>query len=500
MKNISRSKKLFLNGFSGLTKEVASVICSMILPRCILLYFGSELNGLVSSIGHFLSFISFLDMGVSAVVISNLYRPLADKDNLKLSMVVASARKFFRNIAKVLLIYVAVLCIIYPHIAASSYSYLFVVSLILILSASQFAKFYFGITNQLVIAADQRSYIYINFITFTQILHMVVCVALMKMGCSIHIMKLAGTAVFITRPIFYGYYVRHHYEINKNVVYEHEPIRQKWNGLIQHTASVVNRTTDIVILSVLSSLKDVSVYSVYYLVVSGVETILMAVVSGLEALWGNMIAKGEKKILKKSFEQTEWIIHNAVVLLFVLAGLLIIPFIKLYTKGIQDANYIRPVFAVLMTSAFAVECVRIPYFRMIKAQCHFKETQIATLVQPIVNLVLSVVLVIGFGMVGVAIGTLCSMIYHTIYVAWYCNKIFFEQGMKRFWKYVFIDIIMVLLMIVVAGKFNYEVKSYFDWLILAVVYGIICLIIVFVVNIVMNRKIMSSILLERKRK
>ena len=55
---MSRKKKLLLNSSLGLVKQLVLVICGFILPRYMLLYYGSDVNGLVSSITHFLGFIS----------------------------------------------------------------------------------------------------------------------------------------------------------------------------------------------------------------------------------------------------------------------------------------------------------------------------------------------------------------------------------------------------------------------------------------------------------
>ena len=84
---MSRRKKFLLNTGMGILKQLVTVICGFILPRYMLLYYGSSINGLISSISHFLSFISLLDMGVGAVVQANLYKPLAEKDNAQISRI-----------------------------------------------------------------------------------------------------------------------------------------------------------------------------------------------------------------------------------------------------------------------------------------------------------------------------------------------------------------------------------------------------------------------------
>ena len=72
----SRKKRLILNTCSSLIFQVITIVCGFILPRLILEAFGSAVNGLVNSITQFLAIISFLELGVGAVIQSSLYKPL----------------------------------------------------------------------------------------------------------------------------------------------------------------------------------------------------------------------------------------------------------------------------------------------------------------------------------------------------------------------------------------------------------------------------------------
>ena len=49
---MNRKQKLFLNGGMGLLKQIVAMICGFLLPRYMLEYYGSEVNGLISSITH----------------------------------------------------------------------------------------------------------------------------------------------------------------------------------------------------------------------------------------------------------------------------------------------------------------------------------------------------------------------------------------------------------------------------------------------------------------
>ncbi len=135
------------------------MISGFILPPFIIGAYGSEINGLTNSITQYLSIITFLELGIGAVVQSSLYKPLVDHDNTNISKILASANKFFRMIAFCLLVYVVFLIAIFPSITGNSYDWLFTGLLILAISISSFSQYYFGIVNQLLLNADQKAYV-----------------------------------------------------------------------------------------------------------------------------------------------------------------------------------------------------------------------------------------------------------------------------------------------------------------------------------------------------
>ena len=96
---LSRGKKLLLNTSTSVIYQVVSVVCGLIVPKIFIEYYGSSVNGLVSSIAQFLNFITLLELGVGAVVQSALYKPLADKNKTEISKIIVSSEKFFKRIA-----------------------------------------------------------------------------------------------------------------------------------------------------------------------------------------------------------------------------------------------------------------------------------------------------------------------------------------------------------------------------------------------------------------
>ena len=482
-------RKIYLrrNTIMSLVFEVLTIINGFILPRFILTYFGSATNGLISSVNNFLGFIALCEVGMGAVVPANLYKPLADNDLDKISAIIVSAQKFYRLVAMIMVGYVAILTIVYP-LLTSEFNHSFTASLIIIISISTFAQYYFGITYTLLLKADQRQYISLVINSATLILNTVLSILLITKGCSIHIVKAISSLIFITRPLFLNIYVRKHYNLNLKVKYNGEPIEQKWNGMAQHLASTIQEKADTIILTFFSTLGNVSVYGVYFMVVNGMRGFIYASTAGISAMIGNMLAKKEMSALKRTFSRFEWTMHTISTLLFTITGILIVPFVKVYTLGITDVNYIVPEFAYLLCLALAFRCMQMPYNIVVQAANHFKQTQGSAIMEPVINIVISVILVYKWGLVGVAVGTLVSMIYRVIYLAIYLMRNILYTRIDAFFKQIAIDAISVVFMILGTSWISMKEVTYYHWIGMAFCVSMICLGISGIVNIIFYRE------------
>lgn len=477
-------KSLKWNTISSLIFEMASIVCGFILPRLIMGEYGSNINGLINSIAQFIGIIGFLELGVGKVVQSALYKPLAEKDHDKISKVVVSASKFFKSIAMILAVYVVGLIVIYPYISGQQFSWLFSATLIASMSVSSFAQYYFGIVNSLLLTSDQKGYLSYNSQTAVLVLNTLANIVLINAGFGIHVVKLVSSVIFVLRPLFLAWYVHAHYTIDYHIQYNEEPIRQKWNGLAQHVSYVVLNNTDTIVLTVLGTFSDVSIYAAYHLVVYGVKMLFTSMMNGIEAYLGNLWAKEDEKGLQKTFGLTEWAVHFSVVYFFGCTGFLIIPFIQCYTKGITDAQYVQPLFAALIVMAHACHCLRLPYNLMIFAAGHYKQTQHNYIIATIMNLVVSVACVKTWGLVGVAIGTLVSMLYQTVWMAFYNAHNLVKRPIRLFVKQCLVDAITLCIYALIPFTRELTNVNYLSWLILAIEIGVTFLIISIVINLI----------------
>ena len=484
---------LFYNSILPLIYQVITIICGFILPRLILSHFGTEINGLVNSISQFLGVISFLELGVGAVVQSSLYKPLADNDNINVSKVIASADKFFRKLGYILAIYVGVMLFYYPYLVKQSFGFMFTATLILAISIRSFAQYFFGIVNRLLLMADQKAYIQYIAQTVAIIINTIACYVLIAFDCSVQVVYGMTSLIFFLQPYAIHLYIKKYYALDRKVHYDVEPIKQKWNGVAQHVAAVILSGSDTVVLTIFSTLANVSIYAIYFLPMSGARLVIMSMISGIEALIGNLWAKQDLKELRKVFAWTEWLIHTGTTLIFTLTAVLIVPFVQAYTHGVSDANYIQPLFGILLVAANSGHCLRLPYNIMILAAGHYKQTQHNYIIAAVINIVISIIGVKQFGLIGVTLGTMAAMVYQTVWMAWYNSKNFIQWPMRNFFKQMAVNVVSALSIFTVNGYFNMTGVSYLGWVVLAIKATVCGVFVVFLINYIFYKEFVLKI-------
>jgi len=463
----NRNTLLKVNTLASLSYQIITLVCGFILPRLIIGFYGSAANGLVSSITQFLGIIALCELGMGAVVPASLYKPLANKDNDAISKVIVSSEKFYRKIGFLMIIYVIGLSVLFPF-AIEEFSFIYTSSLIIIIALSSFAQYFLGITYSLLITADQKQYITYCVNGGTLVVNLILSYILIEFNSSIHIVKIASSIIFIARPVLYMVYVKRHYQLDKTVKYDVEPIRQKWNGVAQHLAYTVQEKTGFVVLSFMATMVEVSIFSIYFIIMEGLRGFIYSVTSSLTSFLGNILAKGEKSTLIRNFIRIEWALHTITVLAFSSAAVLIIPFVKVYTRGITDANYIVPIFPFLMCAAIGCRCLQMPYNIVVQAAGHFKETQNSAIIEPVIDIILSVVLVGKYGLSGVALGMLVSIIYRMLYLSLYLTRHILHNSRLLLFKRLFVDIIMVLAIVVSCSLISEASSSYISWIVMAI--------------------------------
>ena len=498
------SNNLIKNVISSLVLKIVSLIYGFIVPALIIKHYGSSINGLVSSITQFLSYIVLLEVGIGPVIKNALFKPLVEKNKDKIENILGTANHFFRQIAYIFIAYIVVLCIVYPFVINKEYSNFYIISLILTISISRFAEYFLGMTYKLFLQSDGKTYIIEYIYTITYIIDIIIIYILIKCNLSIQIIKLVCSLIYLIRPLFMKYYFdkKYQYKIKNKSNYN---LDKKWDALSHHIAATIQENTDIIILTIFSSLNNVSIYSVYALVITGIRAIIYSFVSGLDAFFGKLMVHENNEVVVKKFQSYNFIYYTISTILLACTMILIIPFINVYTLNIHDANYIYPLFGYILVFAEFNFIIRYPYSTITFAKGHFKETRLVSIFEPIVNIILSVSLVAKFGLVGVAIGTFFSLLIRSIGFIVHTTKNILKINLLKSTSIIFVSGLELLTVLFIKIKFlNIDISSYLNWFIYAILVFVIVSIFIILLNCLLYRErskeIYSMLLNKLKRK
>lgn len=497
-----RGKQALLNIIATMFELVIVTITGFVVPNYIIRTYGSSVNGLVTSITQFLGYISLIESGIGSIGRASLYKPLAEKNQSQLNSNIKALENFYRKIAYIFILYVLILSFLFPILTNENFDWGYIVTLIVILAFSTFIQYYFGITSQTLIQADQKKHVPSVLQSITLILNMFITIALIEFGASIFIVKIGSAFAYAIRPMILFGYAKKYYKIDKSAKPCSEVLKQRWDGLAHHVAFFIHKNTDIVILTILSSLKDVSVYSVYSLAASGCSKVVNIFSSNFEPAFGNMIAKGEKEVLKSRVNLCSVLTTQITVVIFSTAIIVISPFITLYTRVITDVDYLRPAFGAIILIAEAFYCIRMPYQSVAYANGHFKQTRNGAIVEAILNIVISIFFVFLYGLVGVAIGTLLSMVFRTCQYIWYYHTKLIKEKDGWFFeiKKLLVSVIEIILIFIIS-YFMPTINSsgYLEWIVEACLIGITCSLCILLLSLVFYKKELSEIMMILKR-
>ena len=495
-----RTKKIILNTIFSLLEEIIAIICAFILPRLILAYFGSKYNGLITSISQFLACAVLLRSGIGGATRAVLYKPLAKNDQSKVNSIVKATDIFMKKIGLILLLIILGFSFIYAFFINTEFDWIFTVTLFIIIGLSTFAESFFGITYLIILQADQNLWISSLIKSICYILNVIIASLLIVSGCGIHLVKIGSAVAFCFSPVVLNIYVKKRYNINlKEVEPDNSAISQRWDAFWHQVAIFVNTNTDVMILTIFTNMLEVSVYSIYNLVISGLKRFIVSFTNGFEGMFGNMLAKDENDNLKKNLLLIELVVNSIATIIYSAAVVMVLQFVKIYTNGITDVDYFRPFFAYILLFAGMNYAIRLPYQFIIQAAGHFKQTKKYAIIEAILNIVLSIILVIKYGLIGVATGTIVSTTYKTLMYIDYMSKNIIKRSRKIIIKKVLLSYIESFIIIIIMKLIKLPLyTNYWNFILNGIITLIVSIIIVGLGILIFYKKDFNDLLYKLK--
>ncbi|MBP3365887.1 MAG: hypothetical protein J6K96_02715 [Treponema sp.] len=474
---MTRRQELFLTVISNLVLQAASAVCGFVLPPLIVGTFGSEMNGMVSSIAQFIAYLSLVEAGIGGAAVAALYRPLAMNDVGGRNSILSAAVRFYNRSGILFTALVFVLAFLYPLIVGNQVDRMQSALMVLVLGITGAAEFFLIGKYRVLLTADKKMYVISAVQMLAVIMNTAVAAVMIKLGFGIIAVKLVSALVYLSRYVFLAFYVNKKY---RNLDFYAEPdmqaVRQSKSVLVHQIGGIVVFNSPLVIITLFCSLKDASVYTVYAMVFNAVNQLLGSFINGMQSFFGELMVKDDLELTRKIFSRYETLFFTVEGWVYSMAYLLIMPFMRLYTSKMTDAEYIQPLLAALFVAVGVLNNLRQPGNMLIGAVGHFQKTQYRSLMEAIINVVCSTVFTIIFGFIGVLFGGVCSYLYRTIDILMYTNRHILVNSTAKSVSKIALFFLYFVLAVLVLKHIPVFIPSYLIWIIYALVYGVLLLI------------------------
>ena len=423
-----KKKNVLLNLIVSLSSQVITLIFGLVLPRLILLAWGSEYNGLLSSVTNIFRYLTLLEVGFNTATLQALYKSIGQNDIEQTSIIVRTSQMYYHRVS---VVYASIVCIIafgYPLIIYSEIPFWDIVAIILLQGAVGVINFSFRASYQQLLNAEGKYYIISLITLLSNLLTYAAKIAAIHVFHSVIIMQLFSVIVIIIQITIYTVYFNRHYKwLNKNVKPDKSILQNRKYYFIQQIAGLVFNSTDTFVLSVFCGLKVASVYAVYNLVYSALQQMISLIRSSTNFVLGQTFHqdKNRFRMIYDAYSAMQSMIGGIMASISIL---LIISFIRLYTRNVTDIDYIDYIVAFLFSFNLMLECSRGTSLASANIAGKAPETTWRYILEAGINLGTSLILVNIIGIRGVLIGTSLAGIYRTTDSIIYTNRKVLERS------------------------------------------------------------------------
>ena len=154
-----RTKLSIYNSISAVALQMVNIIVNLILPRVMIMVYGSNVNGLVTSIRQFISYFNLVEAGLAGAAVYALYKPLAEKRSDDINGILSASNRFYNISGFIFSALVLVTAFIYPMLTSGQGIDPFTIAALVVIIGASGALEFFAVGNKVLYTADQKSYI-----------------------------------------------------------------------------------------------------------------------------------------------------------------------------------------------------------------------------------------------------------------------------------------------------------------------------------------------------
>lgn len=410
----SRTSNSIHNAKIALVFYSLNVILQFFSRKIFLDYLGSEILGLNTTAQNLLGFLNIAELGIGAAVAYSLYKPLYNKDIRTINDIVSVQGWLYRKVATIVIISATILICFFPLIFEKAkvplwYTYATFIALLISSLLGYFVNY-----KQIILSADQKEYaitLRTQGIKIIKVLLQMLAIVLLTNGYVYWIILEVIMAIILS--IFITQKVKKDYPWLQTNISDGSKLRKKYPDIIKKTQQlffhkiggfVLSQTSPIIIYAY-TTLTLVAIYGNYMLIITGLTALMNAILNGISASIGNLVAEGNKKRIKKIF----W---EITILRMWIASIMCFGMYELSAHFINiwvGSEYILPKTPLIIMIVTAFIGLTRSFDAFISAYGLFQDIW-APITEATLNLGCSIILGYFFGLSGILSGILISQL------------------------------------------------------------------------------------------
>lgn len=462
MNNRSKSLK---NLAYLLLNQVITITLGLLLPRLFIINYGSEVNGLLTSLNQLLAYLSLFEAGVGSATMQALYSPVAREEWDSINGILAATNYHYRRTGQWYFVILLILVGLYPLLVNSSLEFWTIAGAVFFSGLGSVVTFFFHGKYRFFLEADGKSYIITNLTSVIFIIVSLSKVILILLEFDIVAILAASFLINCLQSIFILRYVKRYYpKVNLSVTADFKAISHKNYALIHQICTLVFNNTDVLLLTFFCNLKVVSLYAMFKLVAYNLESILDVPINSIRFVLGQTYQTDKARYCRRVdiFESY----YSAIVYaLFSVALFLYLPFMALYTDGVTDINYIDGKLALMFVMISLLNRSRFPMMETAAYAGKFRETLPKAIAEAAINLTISFIGIQQWGIYGVLLGTIVALSYRTNDMLIYANHTLLERSALRTYGIYLVNIgLFVAMQNVYSHIFVVQIDSWYTFI------------------------------------
>lgn len=429
-----RDSRIKHNLISSLVYQVVLISLSFLLPRLYLENFGSEVNGVLSTIKQIFVYMFLLEAGVGLATTQALYKRIGAKDYDGASAVLSATHSYYIKTGIIYLAIVLVIALVYAYVIPTSIDSHVLFFIIILTALPALFSYFVQAKYRILMEVDGRKYVINNSETILQLASNAGKILVLLLTDSLILIQLVYCIIALFQLAYLYIYAKRRYEwLNLKEKPDFEAISQKNSVLVHQLSGMVFNNTDVILISVLCDFKAVSIYAIYNIFFSQVQNFVTSVVSSFTFALGQMFHTNREKF-DRLFNTYETFYIMITYIIYTIMAVFLLPLIQIYTSGINDADYTNTVLVLLFVIMNLISNAKLPANSIIEYAGGFEKTRSYAIWEMVINSTVSIVAIIFMGICGAILGTICALVYRGIMTIYYSNKKVLKRNQMSTYK------------------------------------------------------------------